>query len=146
MGYSKVIKITPNLYIDESEIKLTHIRSPGPGGQNVNKVASGVQLRFDFKNSATLPDEVRIRLITLLSNKITRQGEIIIKATRYRTQENNKQDAINRLITIIKQGTIIPKKRKKTKPTKTSQQKRLTQKKLHAKTKSLRKIKSPFNE
>lgn len=141
-----MIKITSNLYIDPSELKYTYIRSPGPGGQNVNKVASGVQLRFNITHSATLPEVVQLRLVSLLSSKLTRRGEMIIKATRYRTQESNKQDAINRLIAIIKQGAIIPKKRKKTKPTKTSQQKRLTQKKLHAKTKSLRKINIPFNE
>lgn len=141
-----MLKITTNLSIDESDIKFAYIRSPGPGGQNVNKVASGVQLRFDIVHSISLPEEIRSRLLSLLKNKITRQGEIIIKATRYRTQENNKQDAISRLITILKQGTIIPKKRKKTKPSKIAQQKRLTQKKLHAKIKSLRTNKSFFND
>ncbi len=143
---TKLIKITPHLFVDESEIKFVHIRSPGPGGQNVNKVATGIQLHFDVVHSASLPEETRSRLILLLGKKISNQGELIIKATRFRTQEKNKHDAINRLIEIIRPATIIPKKRKKTKPSKAAQQERLTQKKLHGKIKSLRKNKINFND
>lgn len=141
-----MIEIRPKIFLDDSEIKFTFIRSPGPGGQNVNKVASGVQLRFDVIHSTSLPDPVRSRLLTLLENKITLQGELIIKATRYRTQERNKQDALDRLIYFIQQAAIIPKKRKKTKPTFASTQLRLEKKKLHSKTKSLRRVKPNHND
>lgn len=141
-----MLKISSNIFLDTSEIKFTFIRSPGPGGQNVNKVASGVQLRFDVIHSASLTEAVRLRLISLLGKKITLQGELIIKATRYRTQERNKQDALDRLIQLLQQAAIIPKKRKKTKPTYASTQLRLTQKKIHAKTKSLRRAKPSHND
>jgi ribosome-associated protein len=131
--------------IPESELKLTFIRAPGPGGQNVNKTATAVQLRFDVKHSPTLSEIMRARLLTLAGNKITQQGELIIKANRYRTQERNKQDALQRLQELLQRAAIIPKKRKKTKPTFASTQRRLTKKKLHAKTKALRRSK-PNNE
>lgn len=125
--------------MNESEIKLTFITSAGPGGQNVNKVATAVQLRFNVLHSPSLPEEVRTRLINLLGQNITTKGELIIKANRHRTQERNKQDAIKRLIVWIQQAAIRPKKRKKTKPTSGSVQRRLNKKKLHSRTKLLRK-------
>jgi ribosome-associated protein len=136
-----VIKIAPNILLHEDELQLTFIRSPGPGGQNVNKVASAVQLRFDVIHSPSLSDHVKTRLLHLAGRKATQQGELIIKANRYRTQETNKQDAIKRLVGLIQQAAIVPKKRKKTKPTFAAKQQRLTEKKLHAKTKSLRRSK-----
>jgi ribosome-associated protein len=90
-----LIKITPHLSLDESELKFEFIRSPGPGGQNVNKVATAVLLRFDVKNSS-LPDDVRERLLILLQSRLTLKGELLIKASSHRTQERNKQDAIER--------------------------------------------------
>jgi len=136
-----MLKITPNIILNEAEITLNFIRAPGPGGQNVNKVATAVQLRFDVKHSPSLPAPVRTRLMTLAGNKITQQGELIIKANRHRTQERNKQDAIARLQELISRAAVAPKKRKKTKPTQASVQRRLNKKKLHAKTKSLRRNK-----
>lgn len=123
---------------DISEIKFTFIRSPGPGGQNVNKVATTAVLRFNIIHSKSLSEPVRKRLIHLLGNKLTQEGDLLIKASRYRTQERNKQDALERLDNLLKRASIIPKTRKKTKPTRASTQKRLTQKKLHSKNKSLR--------
>jgi ribosome-associated protein len=134
-------EITVAISIPDSEIKFSFIRSPGPGGQNVNKVATGVVLRFNVAQSPSLTDEVRARLLTLLGSKLTSQGELIIKATRHRTQERNKMDALERLQTLLSQAAIKPKKRKKTKPTSSSTQRRLDGKKLDSKTKSLRQSK-----
>ena len=121
--------------VNISQIKFNYIRSSGPGGQNVNKVATAVELRF------TVPEEIRSRF----SKKLTREGELIIKANRFRTQERNKQDALDRLQELFNQANVIPKKRKKTKPTFSSKQRRLTEKKLHSKNKSLRRSK-PLRE
>lgn len=133
-----MIKVSQKFIFDESEVEFTFIRSPGPGGQNVNKVASAVQLRFNVFHSKSLPEEIRARLISKLHNRLTTQGELLIKATSYRTQERNKQDALNRLVEILKQAAIRPKKRKKTKPTKASVERRLQNKKKQGKNKSLR--------
>lgn len=133
-----MIEVAPNITFNESEVEFSFIRSPGPGGQNVNKVATAVQLRFNVMRSLSLPEDVRVRLIALLSKKITTQGDIIIKASRFRTQERNKEDALNRLIELLKQAANPPKKRKKTKPTFSSKQRRLDSKTLHGKNKSLR--------
>lgn len=137
-----MIEITSNILLNEAELEFTFIRSPGPGGQNVNKVASAVQLRFNVVNSTSLPEDVRVRLVAALSSKLTLQGDLIIKASRHRTQERNKQDALDRLIELIRHSAIPPKKRRKTKPTLSSTQRRLSTKKLHSKNKSLRRSKT----
>lgn len=124
-----MIQITTSLTIDENEIQLDFIRSSGPGGQNVNKVASGVQLRFNVETSNTLPDEVKQRLHSIARNRITEEGVLIIEAKRYRTQEQNREDAIARLVALIFQATEKPKPRKKTKPTAASQAERIEEKK-----------------
>lgn len=140
-----MIKISPTLMLNESEIQFTAIRSPGPGGQNVNKVATGIQLRFNILHALSIPEEVRIRLLTVLVNKITRKGDLMIKATRFRTQEDNKQDALQRLQKLLASAARVPKKRKKTKPTNASKERRLQEKKLHAKTKLGRRSKDFFS-
>lgn len=133
-----MLKITHTISLNPAEIKLTFITSQGPGGQNVNKVATAVQLRYDVLHSPSLPDEVRLRLITLLGGKLTNQGELIIKASRYRTQERNKEDAIDRLCQLIKRVAVPPKKRKKTRPTFAAKQRRQKNKKLLSEKKTLR--------
>lgn len=132
------IKITHKIYLDESELKFSFTRSSGPGGQNVNKLATAAELRFDVVNSSSLPDEVRQRLLLQAAGKITGQGELIIKASRFRTQERNKHDAINRLKELIKRVATPPKRRRKTKPSAASKEHRLSSKKHHGKIKSLR--------
>jgi ribosome-associated protein len=131
-------KISANNLLHEAEIKITFICSPGPGGQNVNKVATGVLLRFNVKRSTVLPEDVRTRLASLIGKRLTLEGEVLIKATRYRTQERNKQDALNRLQELLNRVVVAPKKRKKTKPTFTSKQQRIDTKKIRGKVKSLR--------
>lgn len=121
--------------ITDTELQFSFIRSPGPGGQNVNKVATAIQLRFNVPHSS-LSEDVRARLAKKV--KLTRHGDLIIKATRFRTQERNKQDALDRLTTLLKSVAIPPKKRKKTRPTFASKQKRLSKKKLHGQAKALR--------
>ncbi|MCJ7624284.1 MAG: aminoacyl-tRNA hydrolase [Anaerolineaceae bacterium] len=133
-----MIRITPEIYIDESEIHETFIRSSGPGGQNVNKVASAVQLRFDVTNSTSLPDEVKERLTRLSGSRITSEGVLIIKADQHRTQEQNRDAAIGRLIELIRKAAEKPKTRKKTRPTTAAKERRLKEKKQRGKTKLLR--------
>jgi ribosome-associated protein len=128
----------PYILLNESECKFTFIRAPGPGGQNVNKVASAVQLRVNIRHSPSLPEDVRARLVRLLSKRLTTQGDLLIRASRYRTQERNKQDALERLRALVRRAAVIPKKRTKTKPSYGSKLNRLAEKKLHAKTKALR--------
>ena len=141
-----MIQITPALAIDENEIKMEFIRSSGPGGQNVNKVATAVQLRFDAARSPSLPDEVRERLIRLAGKKVTAEGILIINARRYRTQERNRQDAIDRLVALIRKATIKPKRRRKTKPTLASKQRRRENKRRKSEIKRLRRPVSPTDE
>ncbi len=130
--------ITKAISLSDSDLTFTFMASPGPGGQNVNKVASAVLMRFAVMETKSLPEPVRLRLIAMLGNKITARGDFIIKASRFRTQERNKMDAIDRLRELIKRVLVPPKKRKKTKPTLGSQKRRLDKKKLHGQKKALR--------
>jgi ribosome-associated protein len=136
-----LLEITAHLSIDDAEIKFEFIRSPGPGGQNVNKVATAVLLRFNIPESS-LPPDVRERLLVVLASRLTLKGDLLIKATRFRTQERNKQDALERLRSLLAHAVIPPKKRKKTKPTFSSKQRRLDEKKKVSKNKSLRRDKN----
>ena len=133
-----MIQITSNIAIDEGEIKEEFIRSSGPGGQNVNKVATAVQLRFDVVNSPSLPDEVRERLISLARSWTTDDGVLIINARRFRTQGRNRQDAFERLMELIRKAAEKPKRRRKTRPTLASKMRRLEDKHHRAEAKILR--------
>ena len=131
------ISITPTISIDEQEIDLTAVRSQGPGGQNVNKVASAISLRFDI-NACSLPERYKLGLMALADKRITRGGVVTIKAQRYRTQEGNREDAIQRLVDLIVRAGTRQKPRVATKPSRASRAKRVDEKKQRAGVKSLR--------
>ena len=133
-----MIAITPTLAIDDNEIHLSFVRASGPGGQNVNKVATAVQLRFDVRSSPSLPDDVRQRLMRLAGRQMTADGVLIINANQYRTQDRNRQDAIDRLITLIRKASERPTPRHKTRPSRASKARRLDTKRRHGEIKRTR--------
>ncbi|MEO0536840.1 MAG: alternative ribosome rescue aminoacyl-tRNA hydrolase ArfB [Cyanobacteria bacterium P01_A01_bin.123] len=132
-----MLKITNRTTIPFSEIELSAVRSQGAGGQNVNKVATAIHLRFDIHASSLSP-LYKERLLNLNDSRITQDGIIIIKAQQHRTQEQNKEDALNRLQTLIKSVTVTPKKRKPTKPSRSAKKKRLDSKAKRGQLKALR--------
>ena len=133
-----MIRVTPTIAIDEREIEESFIRSSGPGGQNVNKLATAVQLRFDVRRSPALPDDVRQRLERLAGRRLTREGVLVITAQQYRTQERNRQDALERLIALIKEAAVRPVPRRPTRPTAGSRKRRLDGKRRRSAIKGLR--------
>ena len=141
-----MLVITPTIAIAEDEIQLEFIRATGPGGQHVNKAATAVQLRFDVGNSPSLLDDVRQRLTRLAGNRITEDGTLIITARRFRSQERNRQDAIDRLVRLIQEAAEEPKLRRKTKPTRTAKQRRLDAKRQRSQTKRLRRQVSRYDD
>ena len=134
-----MIKIAPDIVIHEKELTFDFVRSSGPGGQNVNKVSTTVQLRFDVKASDGMPVEVKKRLKALAGKRITDDGILIIKAGRFRKQEQNRQDAVERLVRLIRSAAVKPKKRIKTRPSKAAKERKLSDKKHRGRVKKMRK-------
>ena len=133
-----MIAVNRSIQIPEREVQLRFIRAAGPGGQNVNKVASAVELRFDVKHSLALPEEVRQRLIRQSGKKLNSAGVLIIQARRYRSQERNRQDALERFVRLVRQAAVKPRARRPTRPSRASRESRLEIKRLRSRTKQRR--------
>ena len=133
-----MIEITPTIHIPEGEIQFDFIRASGPGGQNVNKVSSAVQLRFNVWSSHSLSEDVQRRLVRLAGKRISLEGVLVIEAKRFRTQEQNRQDALDRLVSLIQRAAEKPKVRRPTRPSLASKQRRLESKRRHSEIKKLR--------
>jgi len=140
VGAFLMLEITPSIKIDERELEIDFIRASGPGGQNVNKVATAAQLRFDV-HASSLPEDVKARLIHLAGKRITSEGVLLFEAKRFRTQEQNREDAVQRFIELIRKSLVRPKARKKTKPTAASKEERLKEKKRKGEIKKMRQSK-----
>ncbi|MDF1586582.1 alternative ribosome rescue aminoacyl-tRNA hydrolase ArfB [Marinimicrococcus flavescens] len=137
-----MIRITDRIALDESEIEESFIRSAGPGGQNVNKLATAVQLRFDVRGSPSLPEDVRERLEKLAGRRLTREGVLVLTAQRFRTQERNRQDALERLVELVRKATERQAPRRPTRPTLGSRKRRLEGKTRRGTVKRLRRVQS----
>jgi ribosome-associated protein len=136
-----MITVTPDIQIDEREIEEHFVRSSGPGGQNVNKLSTAVQLRFNVRLSPSLPPEVRTRLERLAGSKMTRDGVLVIIAQRHRTQLRNRQDALDRLVELVSRAAVAPRVRRPTRPTAAARKRRIEGKKHRAGVKGLRRVK-----
>ncbi|TDR87216.1 alternative ribosome rescue aminoacyl-tRNA hydrolase ArfB [Enterovirga rhinocerotis] len=136
-----MIRVTSRLALDESEIEESFVRASGPGGQNVNKVSTAVELRFDAAGSPNLTEAVRARLRVLAGRRMTRDGVIVIDAQRFRTRELNRADALERLVDLIRAATVVPKVRRPTRPTLASKERRLEGKERRSRVKGLRQSK-----
>jgi len=133
-----MLKITDQISLDERELEERFVRASGPGGQNVNKVSTAVELRFDLLGSASLPEGVRARLARLAGRRLSDEGILIIRADRFRTKERNREDARERLAELIRKATIVPKRRVPTKPSRASKERRRDDKKKRGRVKRLR--------
>jgi ribosome-associated protein len=140
-----MIRITAKIAIDEREVDESFVRASGPGGQNVNKLSTAVQLRFDVRHSPALPPDVAARLERLAGTRLTRDGVLVIIAQRHRTQARNREDALDRLIDLIRRAAVAPIKRRPTKPTKASRERRIEGKKRRGGIKHLRQAKPSFD-
>jgi len=136
-----MLRITHFISIDEDELEESFVRASGPGGQNVNKVSSAVQLRFDMAASPNLPDVVKERLARIAGSKLTKDGVIVLTAERFRDQARNREDARERLVAMIQEATHVPKPRRATKPTRASKDKRLASKSKRGAVKANRRAK-----
>lgn len=137
-----MIPVSPRISIPDDEISFEFIRSSGPGGQNINKVATAVRLRFDVLHSPSISDEVRLRLLAAARSRVNEKGILQIEARRFRTQERNRQDAIDRLATLLRAAEVRPKMRRPTKPTPASRSRRLSEKKRRADVKRARRARA----
>jgi ribosome-associated protein len=133
-----MIRVTDHISLDDDELQESFVRSSGPGGQNVNKLSTAVQLRFDVRRSPSLPNDVAIRLMNLAGKRMTKEGVLVINAQQYRTQERNREDARERLFALIREAAVKPIPRRATKPTKASKQKRVEGKKIRSNIKKMR--------
>jgi ribosome-associated protein len=140
-----MIRITDTISIDESEIEESFVRSSGPGGQNVNKLSTAVQLRFDVRRSPALPNDVAIRLMRLAGRRMTKDGVLVLIAQNHRTQERNRAEAMERLVDLIQQAAVKPIARRATKPTKASKERRIEGKKRRSGIKNLRQSKPSWD-
>ena len=142
----KMIRITDDIALDENELHLEFVRASGPGGQNVNKVSSAVQLRFNVSQSACLTPEIKVRLIKAAGRKVTADGTLVIQARRFRSQEKNRVDAISRLIALIQKAAVVPSIRRKTKPSASARERRLKNKRQRSQIKQKRKPVNLFED
>jgi ribosome-associated protein len=140
-----MIQVNEAIAIDEEELQLDFVRASGPGGQNVNKVSTAVQLRFNVRDSGSLPDEVKRRLARLAGRRMTEEGILILEAKQHRTQEQNRQEAIDRLVELVRRAAEKPKVRKRTRPTAESQRRRLEAKRRRGEIKRLRRTRPGEN-
>jgi ribosome-associated protein len=132
------LEITENLSIDETELAERFVLSSGPGGQNVNKVSTAVELRFSVRDSPSLPEGLKARLVRLAGARMTQEGVLVISAQRFRSQQRNREDAVQRLFELIRAAAEVPKRRRKTRPTLASKERRLSAKSVRSVTKSMR--------